>query len=180
MYLPRLPCKGSCQRQLTEGFQRQLTEGFSQRGFLTASHWYPLVSKADIPASSQAAYPSFPPKGEKLAHSLVPEGNPLGGLLLSPPNPPDGWASAGAPIGGTDGALLASPVRGGGAKRRRGSLIVACDTTIILSSLFYLLYSFPPASPVRGGGAKRRRGFHRPAGTPQPLPKGAISLSPLG
>ena len=58
MYLPRLPCKGSC--------QRQLTEGFSQRGFLTASHWYPLVSKADIPASSQAAYPSFPPKGEKL------------------------------------------------------------------------------------------------------------------
>ena len=62
--VPWLPCKGSC--------QRQLTEGFSQRGFLTASHWYPLVSQADIPASSQAAYPSFPPKGEKLAHSAAP------------------------------------------------------------------------------------------------------------
>ena len=65
-------------------------------------------------ASSQAAYPSFPPKGEKLAHSAVPEVNPLGGLLLSPPNPPDGWASAGTPLGGRLlwVRILVSPDRG--------------------------------------------------------------------
>ena len=69
-------------------------------------------------------------------------------LLLSPPNPPDGWASAGAPIGGTYGVRLSY-------------------FFFILSSLF-----FSSASPARGGGAKRRRGscravaiFHR--GAPQ-------------
>ena len=37
------------------------------------------------------------PFGQKLSHSAVPNGNPLGGLLLSPANPLR-WASPGPPI----------------------------------------------------------------------------------
>ena len=47
-------------------------------------------------ASSQTAHPSCPARAEKLSRSVVPNGNPLGGLLLSPPNPLR-WALAGTP-----------------------------------------------------------------------------------
>ena len=47
-------------------------------------------------ASSQTAHPSFPAEAEKLSRSVVPNGNPLGGLLLPPPNPLR-WALAGTP-----------------------------------------------------------------------------------
>ena len=45
-------------------------------------------------SSSQAPHPSFCLSGQKLSRSAVPGGNPLGGLLLSPPNPLR-WALAG-------------------------------------------------------------------------------------
>ena len=48
---------------------------------------YPLVSQADIPrvvAKSMNSVFAFGAKNS--VHFLLPEGNPLGGLLLSPPN----------------------------------------------------------------------------------------------
>ena len=45
-------------------------------------------------------------------HFLLPEGNPLGGLLLSPPNPLR-WASAGTPMGGFGEEAFSPPLKGG-------------------------------------------------------------------
>ena len=66
----------------------------------------PSVGAADISRFVEKSVNSVSAFGAKSSvHSLVPEGNPLGGLLLSPPNPLT-LGFGGDPIGATDGVRL--------------------------------------------------------------------------
>ena len=75
-------------------------------------------------------------------HSLLPEGNPLGGRLLSPPNPLR-WASAGPPLGEASGAVLkVSPNRGDVGCADRG--VIAVGASQMKTPSNFLLNFIPP------------------------------------
>ena len=108
-----------------------------------------MSAKLTFPRRRKLRIPRFRPRAKS---SLTPL------LLLSPPNPPDGWASAGAPIGGTYGVRLSY-------------------FFFILSSLF-----FSSASPARGGGSAYAdpEGFPSSRRDTTTAPKGSDFTQPFG
>ena len=97
-------------------------------------------------SSSQAPHPSFCLSGQKLSRSTVPGGNPLGGLLLSPPNPLR-WVLA--------GPLLAAPWI-------PGVMFWAILTCFVRNGAFDAIKSRTACSallPCALRAAPRRRGF---------------------
>ena len=74
-------------------------------------HW-----PTHLPRRRWLRIPRFHPRAESSVHSLVPEGNPLGGLLLSPPNQVAQPSAAllrygcGIPLAGTDAGLWQGPL----------------------------------------------------------------------
>ena len=115
--------------------------------------WNPLVSKADIPRVVEKSVNSVSAFGVKSSvHFLLPEGNPLGGLLLSPPNQVAQPSAAllrygcGIPLAGTCAGLRRGP--------RLGELM---GCAILIYYLFYLISSFL-LSPLTGEMPRRGRG----------------------